>query len=126
MIKKFDLKKILDHLDISEKYVNQLAINNRLIKRLRKITPINLTQSACLSSLNETSSFNGIAMEIDNCIPDTVSKQAVSKKMTKEFDLFLLDLIQAILSNIYNSYYNIYKQKYFAANERKFAGFNIK
>lgn len=113
MKKNFDLKTILDHLDISEKYVNQLAVNNCLIKRLRKITPINLTQSACINALTGTSSLNGIAMEIDNCIPDTISKQAVSKKMTKEFDMFLLDLIQAILSNIYNSDINIEKQKYF-------------
>jgi len=74
---------------------------------------MNLTQSACLSSLNGIQSFNGIAIEIDNCISDTVSKQAVSKKITNEFDLFLIDLIQAVLSNIYNPNNNIEKQKYF-------------
>lgn len=58
-------------------------------------------------------SFNGIATEIDDCIDQTVSKQAVSKKMTKKFDLFLIDLTQKILSNIYNPNKNIVIQKYF-------------
>lgn len=58
-------------------------------------------------------SFNGIATEIDDCIDQTVSKQAVSKKMTKNFDLFLIDLIQKILSNIYDPNKNIEIQKYF-------------
>lgn len=52
-------------------------------------------------------------MEIDNCENETVSKQAVSGKMTEEFDLFLLKLIQDILTKIYDSNKNTGIQKEF-------------
>ena len=66
-----------------------------------------------MTSLNGVQSFNRIAMEIDDCRNETVSKQAVSKKMTKEFDLFLIGLIQDILTKIYDSNKNIEIQKEF-------------
>ena len=66
-----------------------------------------------MTSLNGLQSFNRIAIEIDNCENETVSKQAVSGKMTKDFDLFLLKLIQDILTKIYDSNKNTGIQKEF-------------
>lgn len=63
--------------------------------------------------MNGEQSFNVIATEIDNCTDQTVSKQAVSKKMTNEFDSFLIDLIQKIIANIYNPNKNIEIQETF-------------
>ncbi len=96
-MENFNLEKALNEINISAEYVNELAKETGLIKRKRKITAFNLTQASCAESISGTHSFNKLAININEQKKERVSKQAVAKKMTDEFDKFLLSLIEEVL-----------------------------
>ena len=96
-MESFNLKKALNEIDISAEYVNELAKETGLVKRKRKITAFNLTQASCVESISGTQSFNKLAININEQKKESVSKQAVAKKMTPEFDVFLIKLIENVL-----------------------------
>ena len=96
-MENFNLKKALNEINISAEYVNELAKETGLVKRKRKITVFNLTQASCTESISGTQSFNELAININEQKKESVSKQAVAKKMTPEFDNFLLSLINEVL-----------------------------
>ena len=95
-MKKFNLKKALNEINISADYVNKLAKETGLVKRKRKITAFNLTQASCAESISGIQSFNKLVININEQEKGRVSKQAVAKKMTIEFDKFLLSLIEEV------------------------------
>jgi len=99
-MKNFNLKKVLNEINISTDYVNELANKTGLVKRKRKITAFNLTQASCAESISGTQSFNKLAININEQEKECVSKQAVAKKMTVEFDNFLLSLIEEVLKKL--------------------------
>lgn len=96
-MKNFNLKEALNEINISAEYVNELAKETEFIKRERKITAFNLTLASCTESISGTQSFNELATNINDQEKVTISKQAVAKKMTPEFDDFLLSLIKEVL-----------------------------
>lgn len=96
-MEKFNLKNALNKIGISAEYVNELAKETGLVKRKRKITAFNLTQASCVESISEIQSFNKLALNINEQKKESVSKQAVAKKMTPEFNTFLLSLIEKVL-----------------------------
>lgn len=87
-MKKFNLKNALNEIGVSVEYVNELAKETGLIKRKRKITAYNLTQASCVEAITETQSFNKLAININEQKNESISKQAIAKKMTKEFHFF--------------------------------------
>jgi 3-methyladenine DNA glycosylase Tag len=97
---KFNLKDVLNEINISAEYVNELAKEKGLIKRKRKITAFNLTQAACEVSIAGFQSFNKLAININEQEKSTVSKQAVAKKMTPEFHSFLISLTETVLKKL--------------------------
>ncbi len=99
-MESFNLKKALNEINISTDYVNKLANKTGLVKRKRKITAFNLTQASCAESISGTQSFNKLAININEQEKKYVSKQAVAKKMTVEFDNFLLSLIEEVLKKL--------------------------
>ena len=99
-MENFNLKKALNEINISTDYVNELANKTGLVKRKRKITAFNLTQASCAESISGTLSFNKLAININEQEKKCVSKQAVAKKMTVEFDKFLLSLIEEVLKKL--------------------------
>ena len=99
-MKNFNLNKALNEINISTDYVNELAKKTGLVKRKRKITAFNLTQASCAESISGTQSFNKLAININDQEKKRVSKQAVAKKMTDEFDKFLLSLIEEVLKKL--------------------------
>ncbi len=96
-----DIKKALENLNITEDYVNKLAKEQGLIKRVRKITSINLLQAFCSTSVLKTQSFNQLAIDINKQTGKTISKQAVSDKVTESLNSFLISLLKKIIRNIY-------------------------
>ena len=96
-MENFNLKEALNKINISTEYINELAKETGLVKRERKITAFNLTQASCTESILGTQSFNKLAVNINEQKKERVSKQAVAKKMTSEFDKFLLSLIEEVL-----------------------------
>ena len=100
-MKNFNLENALNEIGISAEYVNELAKETGLVKRNRKITAFNLTQASCTESISGTQSFNELAVNINEQKKEMVSKQAVAKKMTSEFDNFLLSLINEVLKKLY-------------------------
>ena len=84
-----NITKALANFDITEDYVNELAKEKGLRKRVRKITAINLTQAYCTTSVLEMQSFNQIAIDINKQTDKTVSKQAISDKATERLNSFL-------------------------------------
>ncbi len=96
-MEKFNLKNALNKIGISAEYVNELAKETGLVKRKRKITAFNLTQASCAESISGIQSFNKLALNINEQKKESVSKQAVAKKMTPEFNTFLLSLIEKVL-----------------------------
>jgi len=99
-MENFNLEKALNEINISADYVNKLAKESGLIERKRKITAFNLTQASCTESISGTQSFNKLAININEQKKEKVSKQAVAKKMTPEFDNFLLLLIEEVLKKL--------------------------
>ena len=91
-MKKFNLKNALNEIGISIEYVNELAKETGLIERNRKITAFNLTQASCVESMTEIQSFNKLAININEQENESISKQAVAKKMNKEFHFFYYHL----------------------------------
>jgi NAD-dependent DNA ligase len=87
-MEKFNLKNALNEIGISAEYVNELAKETGLVKRKRKITAFNLTQASCFESISGTQSFNKLAININEQKKESLSKQAVAKKMKGEFDFF--------------------------------------
>lgn len=96
-MENFNLKNALNKIGISAEYVNELAKETGFVKRKRKITAFNFTQASCAVSISGTQSFNKLAVNINEQKKESVSKQAVAKKMTPEFDTFLLSLIEEVL-----------------------------
>lgn len=82
----------MNEIGISPEYVNELAKETGLVKRKRKITAFNLTQASCVESISGTQSFNKLAININEQKSESLSKQAVAKKMKKEFDFFFVIL----------------------------------
>ena len=99
-MENFNLKKALNEINISADYVNELARETGLIERKRKITAFNLTQASCAESISGTQSLNKLAVNINDQEKERISKQAVAKKMTDEFDNFLLSLIEEVLKKL--------------------------
>ena len=99
-MENFNLEKALNEINISSDYVNELAKKKGLVKRKRKITAFNLTQASCTESISGTHSFNKLASNINEQEKELVSKQAVAKKMTVEFDNFLLSLVEEVLKKL--------------------------
>ncbi len=99
-MKNFNLEKALNEINISTDYVNELAKESGLVKRKRKITAFNLTQASCTESISGAQSFNKLAININEQEKEKISKQAVAKKMTVEFDNFLLSLIEEVLKKL--------------------------
>lgn len=95
-MKKNNFLNLLDEQGISKIILNNLARETRLIERERSITATDLLFAICIEASSGTVSYNDIAAQIESGGGESVSKQAVWKKVNN----FCLDYFKKVLESL--------------------------
>ena len=108
-MKKGFISTAIESLDPKE--IEHLAIESGFqIRAPRKIKPYDLLHLYCLESINAAPSFNDIAGALNDSNGEAPSRQAVGKRINKQFTEFLQKILTRIMEE------NINKKAGFSAN----------
>lgn len=95
-MEKNNFSKLLDELGISKDNLNNFARETGLIERERLITATDLLFAVCTEASGGTVSYNDIAAQIEAGGGESISKQAVWKKVNR----FCLDYFKKVLESL--------------------------
>lgn len=98
-MKKTDLSKIFNDIEISSETLMDLAFETGLIKRKRLIKPSDLLFSICSEVNNGTTSYNDIAAQMESDSGVSVCRQAIWKKVTKPCLAFFEKVLELVILN---------------------------
>lgn len=111
-MKQTDFLNIFIVHGISKERLLDLAFETGLIKRKRIILPSDILYAICKESICGTVTYNNIAAQIEADKGETVSRQAVWKKVTEHCKLFFQKIMEIlILSKVDNCELNNMKRK---------------
>ncbi len=90
---------LLEKQGLTRDNILDISYSTGLIKRKRTIMPDDLLFAICNETIIGNSSFNDLAMQIDNSTKKSVTRQAVSKKIKQQCKIFMQEIVKIILKN---------------------------
>lgn len=88
---------LLESQGVTQEKILDISYETGLIKRKRMIMPGDLLFAICNGTIQGNSSYNDLAMHIDYSTENSVSKQAVAKKIKQQCKIFMQEVVKTIL-----------------------------
>ena len=105
-MRKKDFIRLLNTLDINEKELLLLSLESGFIRRTRKVDALDFLYSLSIESTKGIASYNDISLSIENenCI--SISRQAISKKITEPCVDYFKHVLELIILSKAKKYLN--------------------